>query len=75
MTLLCSDDKLEQVFYFHEVKGNAIDGSYKASPPRKLHLERYIGYETRLMGWMQLGSRIVRIRVLSTCPRKAVNEV
>lgn len=77
VTLICSGDKLEQVYYFHEVKGNAIDGSYKASPPRKLFLERVlckfrVKQANGMYVCMQLRSRIVRSRGSSTCPRKAV---
>jgi ribonuclease T2 len=31
----CSSGKLNQVWYFYNVQGNAIDGSYKAVKTRK----------------------------------------
>lgn len=35
VTLVCRGGELQQVYYYYEVKGNAIDGAYQASPPRK----------------------------------------
>lgn len=32
----CSRGRLNQVWYFYNVQGNAIDGSYKAVETRKL---------------------------------------
>lgn len=33
--LVCSNDVLEQAYYYFDVKGNAIDGKYIATPPRE----------------------------------------
>lgn len=37
--VLCSDGALEQAYYYFDVKGNAVDGTYKATSPREYPLE------------------------------------
>ncbi|RJE21012.1 ribonuclease T2 [Aspergillus sclerotialis] len=38
VTIICDGDKLNQVYYYYNVKGNAIDGDYKASAAREFSL-------------------------------------
>lgn len=40
----CSSGKLNQVWYFYNVKGNAIDGTYKAVDTRKFYRLLFSGF-------------------------------
>ena len=35
---MCNGDRLNQVYYYYNVRGNAIDGVYKASAAREYSL-------------------------------------
>jgi ribonuclease T2 len=38
----CENGSLNQVWYFFNVRGNAIDGQYEATAPRKYSLYHYM---------------------------------
>ena len=38
VTIICEGNKLNQVYYYYNIKGNAIDGDYKASAAREFPL-------------------------------------
>ena len=41
-TISCSNGALSQVWYYYNVQGNAIDGEYKATDPRKFFLFQHL---------------------------------
>lgn len=49
----CSSGKLNQVWYFYNVKGNAIDGTYKAVDTRKFYRLLFGGIFTDILGPFQ----------------------
>ena len=46
VTIMCNGDRLNQVYYYYNVRGNAIDGVYKDSAAREFFFLSLV----RLMG-------------------------
>lgn len=62
----CSSGKLNEVWYFYNVKGNAIDGTYKAVDTRKFyHL---------LLGWCFTDVLVILVTT-SSCPTTGIKYV
>lgn len=69
VTLLCDDDYLYEVYYYFNVYGSAVNGTYEPSTPRKLISS--FAYYVLVLTFLKSRTRTALPRVSSMFPRAA----